>query len=36
MVIIGIPELYKSPNYHQEKSLLAKEKGIQLVHICGI
>ena len=26
-------ELYKSPNYHQEKSLLAKEKGIQLVHI---
>ena len=26
-------ELYKSPNYHQEKSLLAKEKGIQLIHI---
>ena len=26
-------ELYKFPNYHQEKSLLAKEKGIQLVHI---
>ena len=26
-------ELYKSPNYHQEKSLIAKEQGIQLIHI---
>ena len=26
-------ELYKQQNYHQEKSLLAKEKGINLIHI---
>lgn len=25
--------LYKSPAYHQEKSLLAKEKGVKLLHI---
>jgi hypothetical protein len=26
-------ELFKERNYHQEKSLLAQEKGIQLIHI---
>ena len=33
MVIIGIQNYIKIKNYHQEKSLLAKEKGIKLIHI---